>query len=374
MRVKLLILCIISLFGCKEEFLLESINYKPTLVVEGTITNEPGPYIIKISNSSPITDGKMIPHENCIVILYENTNYSEQLTEIEPGLYSTSEDGLQGKIGNEYKITIVTPEGNEYECQYQKLPEPVGIDSLFPKLIYQESLSYPLGLPGYQFYINTKKSNSLENYFLWDLTETYQYTAEYIVVDFINLENATPEDYYKYYRCWKTQKIKNLYTGKTSNLVVPQIVEHPLHFVSTNTRRLQERYSLLLKQYSINKETYSYYKNIENLFSSENFLSTSQPYNVIGNIKNSKNESELVFGNFTVASVIQKRIYVNAPNVPFYFEKCGIGFDLIELKRRSTPVYLVIAENGLMGGVAEPCINCTFEGGVIEKPDFWIDF
>ena len=85
-KVKILIISTIILIGCKEEFLLNSETYQPVLVIDGKITNENPPYIIKLSLSSPIDLAINIPLTNCNITLIENDIKSEQLTEINPGV------------------------------------------------------------------------------------------------------------------------------------------------------------------------------------------------------------------------------------------------------------------------------------------------
>ncbi|MCK5171671.1 MAG: DUF4249 domain-containing protein, partial [Bacteroidales bacterium] len=332
------------------------------------------PYTIKLSLSSPINETGIIPFEACTVTILENDNNSEVLTEKEPGIYVTSEGGIQGVVGNNYSVSIITPEGKEYNTEPQEMKEPVAIDSVYAELLYLEEEAYPFGLPGYQFYIDTKTAPNQDNYFLWSMIETYQYTADYHLHSVFNGDSILyfslgelPE-YENLYRCWKTQNPGYIFTGKTSNLIVPKISQQPLHFVGTDSRRLQERYSLLLKQYSIDEDAYYFWESIEDQISQENFLVANQPYNIIGNIKNTNNPDETVFGYFTVASVTQKRIFVDRPNNAFYYEMCAI-MSIPTLP----PLFYVMLEEGDGGEVLESCIDCTFKGGVTTKPDFWID-
>ena len=372
----ILIIFVITL-GCKDEFLLETKNYEPIMVVDGLITNEDGPYTIKISLSSPINTFEKFPYEGCTVTIYKNTDNSEVLEEAEPGIYVTSEGGIQGVIGNEYSISITTPEGKEYKTEFQEMKESVEIDSVYAELIYLKEEDYPFGLPGYQFYVNTETTQNPENYFLWNMIETYEYAADYSLHAVMNwkgqflLEGIDTCTYFNnVYWCWKTQNTGYLFTGKTSNLTVPKISNQPLNFVGTNSRRLQIRYSLLLRQYSIGKETYYFWKSIEDQISQENFLVANQPYNITGNIKNIINPDEPVYGYFTVASVTQKRIFVTRPpSVSFYYEICFVCYDLED----PISIYYVISEEGRLGTVYEQCLDCTSRGGEIIKPDFWID-
>ncbi|NOQ24102.1 MAG: DUF4249 family protein [Bacteroidales bacterium] len=369
-----LLIFAIILLGCKDEFLLETTNYKPIMVVDGMITNEPGPYTIKLSLDSPLPLEEKVCLKGCTISLYENTDKSEVLTETEPGIYVTSADGIQGIVGNNYSISILTPEGKEYNSEPQEMKVPIGIDSIYAELIKLEKEDYPFGLPGYQFYTDTKTTSNQESYFLWNMIETYQYTADFRLHSvwtgdsLLLMSLGSLPEYENNYRCWKTQNPGYIFTGKTSNLTFPKISRQPLHFVGTDSRRLQERYSLLLKQYSIEEKAYYYWKSIEDQISQDNFLVASQPYNITGNVKNTNNSKESVYGYFTVASVTQKRIFVDRPNNAFYYQIC------IVCQNCGPPPWFYISIDERMAGKAyERCIDCTSKGGKIIKPDFWID-
>ena len=376
MTIKYLyLLILIIVFGCKDEIVLNNKNFEPRMVVDGIITDESRPYIIKLMLTSPTNKSKEIPYSGCTITLIDNTGNSEILTEIKPGTYSTSESGIQGIIGKSYRITISTSDGREYATEFQEMKESVEIDSVHAELIKKESLDYVYGLPGYQFYVDTKTASNKENYFLWRMIETFEYSADYplyAVIDkygrFLIVGLDTCDLFYDFYWCWKTQTVGYLFTGKTSNLTIPQINKQELMFVGTDSRKLQKRYSLLLKQYSIGEEAYYFWKGIEEQTSQENFLVSNQPYNIVGNIKNVNNSDEAVYGYFTVASESQKRIFLDRPNNAFYYNICFVDY---EPPYRSK--YLVISEEGRLGAVDEGCLDCTTRGGETIKPDFWID-
>jgi len=363
--------------NCKEEVLLNKNNYSPILVVDGIITNESGPYIVKLSLSRSLDKYGLIPYENCIVTIHENSGISEELEEIENGIYTTKEDGIKGKIGNKYSISIISPEGKEYISDYQELLEPIEIQSFYSELIHLEDLDYaPYGLPGHQFYVDTKDVTSTDNYFLWQMVETYHYTADYILhsigydhgITLYVMYNELPE-YVNVYNCWKTQNVKYIYAGQTNNLNINKIIRQPLHFVGTDTRRLMIRYSVLLNQYTIEEEAYDYWKDIEKQISDENILAASQPYNISGNIHNVDNANETIYGFFTVASINQKRLFVDRPHTPFYYETCIV--DTIPGHTPPPHFYALIDENST-GEVKESCIDCRSKNGETVKPDFWV--
>jgi len=371
-----LVLITILFASCKEEITLDSSKKDTILVVDGLITNEKGA-IIKLFLTSEINNTVKLPYSGCLVSINENNTKSETLAETEPGIYCSTNDGIIGKVGNQYQLIITTPDGKIYKSDFQTIAEPVEIDSLYYDFMKREVLGYPFGLPGYQFYVTAKQTHTSETYFLWTMEESFQYTADYKLyaidggagIRICGIDTVT--EYENLYRCWITKPASYIFTGKTSNLSIPHIEEQPLMFIGTDSKKLQERYSLLLTQCVINKEAYYFWKGIEDQISEDNFLVANQPYNIIGNVENINNPEEMVFGYFTVASVTQKRIFVNRPYAAFYYEICYIDYDGNFLP---PPKFYILLENGMLGEVLEPCVNCTSEGGEPVKPDFWVDF
>ena len=375
-----ILLMFLMLFqACHEELVLESISNKKLIVVEGFITNNPGPYKVKISYSSQTDKPEYIPISDCIVTLFDNTGYSEELIEESPGIYSTALGGIHGVVGNAYGISISTITGEKYKTDLQEMIEPVEIDSVYAELIRKDDFNYQYGLPGYQFYIDTKTASTRDNYFLWTMVETYEYDISYklvyIIDRYTDIIYSTPM-YDTLETCWNTETVKSIFTGKMTNLNIPKIQYKPLHFVGTETKKLSKMYSLLINQYVIGEDAFYYWQNIENQISNENFLTTSQPFNIRGNIKNINDEEEMVLGYFTVAPIVQKRVFFNRPGAPFLYPRCAILTDqaIGGYMRSHPPLYFFVEiEEHVYGLVFPGCIDCRSEGGELDKPDFWIN-
>jgi len=367
------------LFGCREELFIDDIVNEKLLVVDGSISNSEGPFIINLSYSSLTSSPKKNPVTNCNVTIKDNNGNIEELEEAEKGSYVTSTN-FHGIIGSEYQLLIKTPEGKEYKSDFQEIKNIVEIDSVYAQLAYIHDVDLPYDLPGYQFYISTKVAPNNNNYFLWNMTETYEYEVDnklkYIETRFGQIIYSNPR-YDTLNICWKTSFVNYFYTGKTTNLSTPAISDKPLHFVSTDSKKLSKKYSILVNQLRINKQTYNYWKNIENQMSDNNFLSTTQPFDIQGNVKNTNNPSEKVLGYFTVASVSSKRMFINRPNVPFYYPTCVVITDprsISEYKRTHiAPFFFVEIGEGVYGISDEKCLDCRNQGGTPSKPDFWIN-
>lgn len=380
MRINLLLLLFLALVcSCKEEITLTTRSNEIQMVVDGMITDEPGPYAVTLSVTSPLGQPEHIPLTGCTVTITDDAGYTEILAEHKDGQYLTHSEGIRGQPGREYQLSIQTPGGRHYETPFQKMSPPVKIDSLYSEVQYTERTDQPGSLPGLQFFTDSEKASAQENYFLWRITETFQYELDYklyaIYYDGEILINNrdTISGYDSLYTCWKTHDAGTFFTGSTSSLKEAKIVKQPLHFVGTDTKRLSSRYSFLLHQYCIDRETYYYWKNLQEQITGDNFLLAKQPYNPTGNVRNTSDPQETVLGTFTVASVTTKRIFRSRPALPFYLDSCMVGTDLESMFKTMGPAFLVIGPQG-MGKVHKDCIDCRSKGGVPRKPSFWTDY
>ena len=377
MRTKLLMYILLAVVGlssaCQEEIDLASREFKKHVYVEGGITNEQPPYTVEVYVSSPLDDPHRIPYTNCHVTLHENTGRSESLTETEPGVYRSSAEGIRGEIGNAYRIDIETPDGKHYQSEFTTMKQPVGIDSVYGELASKEQLNSPNDIEGYQFYVSSREGDA-DTYLLWKLEETYEYTADYLYAGMMYQgQMYEPESKDALYRCWRTRKVPEVFAANTINLQSPKIQDKPLHFVSNQSKRLQELYSLLVRQYTIDRAAFNYWDDIGEQIEGGDFLNVRQPFQIQGNVYNAENEEEAVLGYFNVASVDQRRIFIT-PAMDIDLIKCHIKYNVLFLYRISfqNPVYFGYGPTG-RGVVSEGCIDCRLAGGELEKPEFWPD-
>lgn len=359
-------------------------KYNEVLVVDGMITNAEPPYTVKLSLSSDVQTSERVRLSGYLPRILDDQGNVEVLTEIEPGTYSSSVDGMNGIVGRSYKIIMQSPDGKIYESDFEELKEPVGIEAVYPELEYVIADEYPYNIPGYRFIVDTYTANSDSTYLLWSMDETYKYEADYLIYFYYDGILHTFSNSDSLITCWKTGKVQTFYVDNTVGLSVPRFTHYPLHFVDTRTRRLSIRYSLLVHQYTINKKAYNFWNVIKAQNSEIGDLYSRQPYQLRGNIYNQDDKDELVMGYFMVAGLSQKRIFVDRPNPTI-----GMNYSICELTKNdyddyaamflggplsSWPLYVTMDANGGRALPNQECIDCTQSGGSLEKPDFWEDF
>jgi hypothetical protein len=126
---QLIIIIIISflLSSCEKEINIDLNSSDPQFVIEGTITNQPGPYFVKITKTVNFSDGNNFPRvSNASVIISDNLGNSETLTETSPGVYKTNT--TTGVPGRTYNLSV-TAEGKTFYAS-STMPLPVILDSL----------------------------------------------------------------------------------------------------------------------------------------------------------------------------------------------------------------------------------------------------
>ncbi|MFM9840599.1 MAG: DUF4249 domain-containing protein [Cyclobacteriaceae bacterium] len=149
-------------------------NASLQLVVDGAITDAPGPYTVKLSRTRRLADFAAPPTVLAkSVTIFDNEGNSEILTETTTDVFQTSPTGMRGAIGKEYFVRIEMHDGKVYESIPEKIRPPGTVDSIYYE--FQTKVSEK-GIANYYFriFMNSHGEPEGENYFLWKLTGTYR--------------------------------------------------------------------------------------------------------------------------------------------------------------------------------------------------------
>lgn len=115
------------LASCEKVIDLKYKSNLSSIVIEGNITNEAGPYFVKITKSIPLPETGAYPTlDNAIVTISDNVGNSEALIPQGNGIYHTT--SLVGVEGRTYTL-IVDLEGKKYTAQ-STMPTKVPFDSI----------------------------------------------------------------------------------------------------------------------------------------------------------------------------------------------------------------------------------------------------
>lgn len=128
--MKKILFIIFSLFllnSCEKEIDLDLEDKSGNIVIEGNITDQAGPYFVRITRSVAFTQNNEYPPvENMDVSLSDDLGNSEILEYVGEGFYKTN--SFQGQSGRTYTLRVVG-EGKEYVAK-STMPDAVDFEGL----------------------------------------------------------------------------------------------------------------------------------------------------------------------------------------------------------------------------------------------------
>ena len=251
------LLCLfLSITSCVDEYWPDMDKYENLLVVDGLLTNGDDPVVVKLSVSSSLNNQELIPVRDGELYITDENQVITPLTETEPGTYQMSDSPFHGQVGKTYQLHINLPDGQQYISDICSLPDPSPIDSVYWVIESPEFSNSNHTFPGIQFYIDNHSNIADSSYYLWKLYQTFEYRSSFDI-------DYTWEGFFIRYpkpdslrTCWRTIHVKDIYLSSTKYLDPPAITPFPLNFVSTETKLLSIRYSLLVKQLTISKVSF----------------------------------------------------------------------------------------------------------------------
>lgn len=123
-----IVVFLLALAACKKVIQVDLNSAAPQIVIEGDVTNVPGPYQVTISKTVNFSASNSFPPVSgaTVQITDSNTAQTYTLAETTPGLYSTN--SFQGHVAHTY-ILSVTAGGTSYTAS-STMPVAVPIDSV----------------------------------------------------------------------------------------------------------------------------------------------------------------------------------------------------------------------------------------------------
>lgn len=233
------------LTSCENVIEIELDYMKPKLVIEGVINDFDNQCIIKLSKTTDYFNQKTNPTvSDAVITLTDNAGTVVKFNEIEPGNYLG--ESVQAKSHINYTLSILS-EGDKYEAK-ATIPQKVNIDSL-TCLYNPESIFYEVG---------------------------------YVV----SCHFSDPEEFRNFYRL-KTYNINDKSKAKNSkdlysdDLFSGNNVELPWSYDV-----YQRSDTVVVELYSLDEQTYDYYKTLFPISGGAEMMSLTTPANPNTNISN----------------------------------------------------------------------------------------
>ncbi len=369
---------ILLMQSCVDRYFLnEYVKFVPRIVVDAFLDDLIPIQEIKISLSSNPDMPNKKPLSDCIVIVKDKFGNAFEFKEVPNNLgnYKSAVDLNVWKVGAHFQLYLETPDGDIYTTKFQEIKPCPEIDSVYYVIERKPTSDPDITEDGLQFYLNLVANETYDRYYKWVLEETWEYHSSFVKKmynDASGVFHNGPVDSSNFI-CYKTRYVSDLFTVSTKGFIQNKYERYKLHFVNDHTQKLLYRYSILVKQYSINEEEYLYWKNIKENDQQSGGVYSKQPAQVEGNIFNLSDSTDKVLGYFSISSIKTKRIKVRGVK-ELSFENVPYCTGILD-GQDTPPTYFINMSNGkggyILAFVNDECVICTLLGGTTEVPDFW---
>lgn len=350
------LIALLSLLACVDPIDFDLPAAHEQLVVEGQITDAPGPYQVKLSKAMSIdgVSGTPEPVLNAHVTLFDDHGQSELLEEQAPGSYFTK-GIMRGKIGHSYFIRIET-EGKIYES-VPDLLNPVGEVTNIRYEYEARTKQMPFGEVDdniFNVYIDAEAGPLSENFVRWRFAGTYKVVTNpelhmtlaleywymtplpcsgYVVIPFIPGGKLDKRTECTCCTCWVNQyetapQLSDMQLIDGSEFRNIKVGEVPI-----NGATFHDKYLVQVEQVSLSRTAFDFFRLIR--AQKEGAMSLFQPPSaeIISNVK-AINHASPAAGIFYASAVKLKTVYIFPEDVPYppppiYFstDECYVYYD-----------------------------------------------
>ncbi len=327
----ILTLCLGMLVSCYEPYYADIDANEKILVVDGLITNEIASYLVRLEYASLFdTTVSREPVLNARVTVTDDKGNYNLFKETKSGYYKSDSLKFTAQHGRTYTLNVVTSDGNIYQSDPQKLLPPYTPSNLSADYDYQELIDQFNGMVkrDYGAKINVDIQCGAE--IMPHFRITSELVKQYFYVLFIPPPPFDPPMYSFY--CWQSDQANsdiNLTESEKSISGAP-IKKHEVCFLedqislygfsySLGPRQPDLSYiaigstekqsytlmhrSLYLSLYTLNNDSYSFYKGMDEQLSSEGRLFDPIAAQLNGNLECLTRHEKKVIGFFEASSV-----------------------------------------------------------------------
>ncbi len=381
-----MLLITIIFAGCRKPYnppaLSSPGNY---LVVEGVINSGADSTFIKLSRTVNISSNAINPETNAMVTVESNRDNIYSLKETLPGRYAAGPLNLDNSL--QYQLRVKTANGEEYLSDLVAVKPTPLIDSV----------GFTIKNDGIEVYANTHDPANNTHYYRWDYSETWQFHSKYasdfeIVYSPKDTIIERPESDQIHF-CFASDSSSDIVLGSSADLKQDIIFQNPIVKISSTSEKLEMKYSILLRQYALTGDAYSFWTNLKKNTEQLGGIFDAQPSQINGNIHCISKPAKPVIGYISVTNVQAKRVFIANAQLPLtfvttypydcqedstYFFHPGTGINDVQqvffgaVAGSVEPLSQLTSNAGIIGYFRSDaeCADCTIRG-TTQQPAFW---
>jgi hypothetical protein len=331
------------LSSCVERIEFNVPSAKSQTVIEGMISDKPGPYMVKVSRALSLDEASssIIPVSNATIRLYSDVGYIGNFEEVNSGTYIT-QGQIQGEVGRSYYITVETNDGKMYKSDLDEMRPVGGIEAI--RFEFEErTVDEPFGKKKadvFNIFVDANGGTGDDNFVRWRFKGTYKVT-NYPELHYTETPPYTP---YKNpwpcsgYRiipgpigsggllekfgdctcctCWVKQFESIPQLSDTELVSDNKFNNVKIGEVPINNATFHDKYLVEVEQMSLSRNSFEFFKLIRDQKTNASNLFQPTSGRIAGNI-NSLNNTDAVIGFFWATSIKQANLFIYPDDVPY---------------------------------------------------------
>ncbi len=282
--------------ACQKEISVDIKNYEKDYTIDGQISDQPGPYTVKISWSAAYsTDGKSLnlPVNNASVRVSDDLGEKYFFHPSGSGDYASG-SAFRGKVNRTYTLHIETQNGDVIESSPELLNPTPPVKNYY----YQLVPSGPYTPEGHEVYLSFVDPGDQVNYYRWEWYGVYMFSTE-----FAQYPNNSS--------CWRYEYDYNdlhIMSDKffNGNEVTLEVTLVP--FFST------DQYLVTVSLESLTADAYQYWQQVNAQITNTGGSLDPPPSRILGNLHCINDPLKNVLGFFQVSSIIKQPILIIRSN------------------------------------------------------------
>lgn len=368
MKKKLILpfVLLLVLGSCISEYIPTSISeHNELMVVDGTITDSVT--LIRLSrsyaidqnfaNNIPITDAR-------IRIEVDGGANRTLVTQPDRGLYAIATGTLHPDSA--YRVYIQW-NNEEYVSEYLTPLQTPAIESItFDKTGQGKPL---------EIFVNSTRNDSGSQFYRWTYHDQWEFDAELYAMgiwdptgDSVKIYDEREGIYNLTFHCWQQSRSTSLILENTLQLSENHVRNKRILEIPASNKRISKLYHIEVTQYSIRKESFEYFNNLQKNIDEMGSLFAPIPSEMNGNIRNIGNDGWAI-GYVDVSVPRRKKLFITTQEAGY--EPTGRSCDVLDYSKAGYGIYQLDNAGGVTSWAPVECIDCTRNGGTKNKPDFW---
>jgi len=361
----------LTLTRCVSPFEPKGATVEGLLVIEGDmVLNDTTVITLSRSASIASTEKKQYVYGATVYIKDTEGRTYNASPKIVSGVltYVIPTSSLDLNTTTNYKLIVNTPGGGMYESDYIPVLETSDID----EITYEVDSVHQTAT----FYVSSKSSENLSNYYRWDYSEDWEFTSKYSTFLYYDSKKKQIIDsLVPWYYCYKKAASTGIYVANTTALSDNRVYKKPLATIYKNDDRLSLLYSMEVTQRSLTREGYLYWENLSKNSSDLGGIFSPQPSEMKGNLTCVSNPDEVVLGFISAVIQKKKRIFAYAKDISLFEsdDDCSLIEAALPYEEMKKNGYEIVAFDDMSNAsfwAMKKCVDCRVSGTKL-RPSFW---